>query len=139
MVTDQDRPDPLLGRLASAAYAASYAGSHLRIEDVPAYVAGYADLLLIDGMLSGYRMLDVGTGTGGFLRLARNHAMITAIDFSPSMISAARALGQELGLRDVAFAVARFEDFQDPEPFDVIRLTGTYGWYQPWAISLHAL
>lgn len=128
-ITDADRPDPKSGREASLHYAEAWLATHRAIADPVAYRAGYADMLLIDAMLSGYRMLDVGCGTGGYLTLARNAAHVTAIDFSRTMIDAA----QKLGLASVRFQCCRFEDFDaGGDRFDVVRMGGVVGWYQPW-------
>ncbi len=131
-------PDPVRGRPASAQYAEHYAATHRAPMDL-AYRCGYVDLLVLDQLLADYRLLDVGCGTGGYLRLAKHAAEITALDFSDAMIAKARELRAELGLERVNYVRARFEDFEPPAQFDAIRLTGAFGWYQPWPGSAAVL
>jgi ubiquinone/menaquinone biosynthesis C-methylase UbiE len=139
-VTDADRPEPRAQREANARYAEHYAESHRAIGDEIAYRAGYVDILVIDRMMTGYTMLDVGCGTGGYLRLAQNCAQITAIDFSGTMIEQALALQAELGLTRVTFLHRRFEDFAaSGAQFDVVRMGGVVGWYKPWIGNEDAL
>ena len=131
-ITDADRPDPARNRPASARYAAHWARTHEAVEDQLGYRAAYPDILLIDRLLTDYTMLDVGCGTGGYLKLARRHARITAIDFSASMIDEARRLQAELGVERVTFECALFESYGTQEIFDVVRMGGVVGWYRPW-------
>jgi ubiquinone/menaquinone biosynthesis C-methylase UbiE len=139
-MTDADRPDPRTQRQASARYAESYAESHRGVGDEIAYRAGYIDILVIDRMMTGYTMLDVGCGTGGYLGLARNCAHITAVDFSATMIEQALELQKELGLTRVTFLHKRFEDFEaSGAQFDVVRMGGVVGWYKPWIGNEDAL
>ena len=139
MITNDDRPDPAKGKLATRTYADAYSDGHRTIADVPTYVAGYADFVLIDAMMTDYVMLDVGSGTGGFFRLARNQSRIVSIDFSPEMTTEARRLGPVLGISRVEYECCKFEDYRSDSLFDVVRLTGTFGWYQPWRASVGSL
>jgi len=139
MTRNDDRPDPAKGKLATRSYAESYSEGHRSFADVPIYVAGYADFVLIDAMMSDYVMLDVGSGTGGFFRLARNQSRVVSIDFSPEMTKAAQRLGGELGIDRVEYVCCMFEDYQSNVHFDVVRLTGTFGWYQSWWVSVASL
>ena len=109
-------------------YAEIYAESHRGIPDVD-YFAGYADLLLLDRILSQYRLLDVGCGTGGYLRHLTQARAIVAIDSRAVIVDKARS---EFSLPHVEFRCAAFEAFSAEEPFDAIRLSGTIGWYTPW-------
>ena len=139
-VTDADRPDPRRQREASARYAEIKAQSHRGLGDEIAYRSGYLDLLVVDRLMNGYTMLDVGCGTGGYLRLAQNCAHITAIDFSGTMIEKALELEEELGLTRVTFLHKSFEDFEaSSAQFDVVRMGGVVGWYKPWIGNEDAL
>ncbi len=139
-VTDADRPDPNRRREASLRYAESYVRSHHEIADEIAYRAGYVDILTIDRMMADYTMLDVGCGTGGYLRLAQNCAHVTAIDFSRTMIDGALKLQAEFGLTRANFHCASFDTFDGSgAPFDVVRMGGVVGWYKPWIGNESAL
>lgn len=125
---DADRPDPIRNREASQHYADYWARSHAGPRDELAYRVGYADLLTLDAMLTGYRLLDVGCGTGGYLHLARNAVEIVGLDYSETMIAKAR----ESVVPRATFQCCRYEDFISDQPFDVVRLGGVVGWYAPW-------
>jgi len=126
------RPDLRKKIQGSKEYAEHYVASHRNISDEFAYHLGYADLLLIDSLLSDYVMLDVGCGTGGYYRLARRYNRIDGIDFSAPMIDAAKKLKIEMGFKNVEFTCDTFESFTASEKYDVIRMPGIYGWYLPW-------
>jgi SAM-dependent methyltransferase len=137
---DLDRPDPMSGRQASKAYAAHYAAHHRAAGNTFDARLLDCDLVLLDGLLRDYKLLDVGCATGGYLRLLKNHAQVTGLDFSAPTIEQARELQKEFGIERVEYVVSKFEDFDsDPESFDAIRLRGTFGAYQPWPASLVAI
>lgn len=138
MVEDQFRPNPAKGLEASVAYAEGYARSH-RSELTLDYKRGYICSLLIDALLTDYVLLEVGCGTGGYLRLANNHKRIVGLDFSRTMIDQGRKLASELGLERIEFVHDKFESFRSPELFDVINLGGVVGWYAPWIGNEHVL
>ncbi|MBZ5636358.1 MAG: methyltransferase domain-containing protein [Acidobacteriia bacterium] len=131
-ITDADRPDPVCDKQANARYAEVWAASHRNITDEMAYRANYADVLVLDRLLADYTLLDVGCGTGGYLRLCKNHAAITAFDFSSTMIEQAHKLQEELGLERVTFLCEKFETYQTDQQFDIVRMGGAVGAYRPW-------
>jgi 2-polyprenyl-3-methyl-5-hydroxy-6-metoxy-1,4-benzoquinol methylase len=132
-ITDSDRPDPTRQREASLRYAETYVRSHHEVGDEVAYRAGYLDILAIDRLMTGYTMLDVGCGTGGYLRLAQNCAHVTAIDFSRAMIDEALKLQVAFAMANVTFRCESFEGFDaEGAQFDVVRMGGVVGWYKPW-------
>ena len=134
------RPDPTKGIQAGAAYADKYLAHHRSAKVDFDYKVFDLDLLAIDALLDpGYTMLDVGCATGGHLRLAKNHGRIVGIDFSETTIKAANELKAELGIKNVEYVVSRFETFSTDSKFDAVRLSGTFGMYQPWPISLDAI
>jgi 2-polyprenyl-3-methyl-5-hydroxy-6-metoxy-1,4-benzoquinol methylase len=127
-------PDPTTGIEAGQDYAEHWAATHQGpIDDQ--YRADNMDTVLLDGMLRDYRLLDIGCGTGGFLRLAEHAREIVGIDFSQAMIEQA----QRFELNRAQFRCCRFEDFSDSQRFDAIRLVGVFGHYQPWTRSAWAL
>jgi len=134
-IADADRPDPRSGRQASQRYADHWARSHVAPPDEVAYRVGYADLLALDSLLTDYRLLDVGCGTGGYLRLAKNAREIVGVDFSETMIAKAR----ELGPANATFACCRYENYTSDRLFDAVRLGGVVGWYAPWPGNADAL
>jgi SAM-dependent methyltransferase len=134
------RPDATQNRQANRAYAEAYATSHRLAGDSLEARLAVEDLILLDGLLRDYRLLDVGCGTGGYLRFLKNHRRVTGLDFSAPTIDQARELQSELGIERVDYVVAKFEDFDsEPEAFDAVRLRGTFGAYQPWPASLPAI
>lgn len=134
------RPDPTVGRQANAGYAAHYVASHEADEESLKYRLDYSGHLMLDRILAGgYSLLDVGCGTGGYLRLMKNHGQILGIDFSSEMITAAVRLKARLGLERVMFQNVRYEDFCTEQKFDAISLIGTFGAYVPWAHAEGAL
>ena len=104
-------------------YAATYAATH-SAPVTPAYVGGYAEFVLLDSMLSNYRLLIVGAGTGGFVRLLKNHREVVCIDRLPEMIAQATPHPR------VSLECADFGAYEGH--FDAISVAGTYGWYEPW-------
>jgi SAM-dependent methyltransferase len=70
---------------------------------------------------AGERWLDLGTGTGAVaVRAARAGALVTAVDFSPTMIETARRLAATQG-DAIEFEVADAEDLQYADgTFDVV-------------------
>ena len=134
------RPDTAQNRQANRAYAEAYAASHRAAGDSFEARLAVEDLILLDGLLRDYRLLDVGCGTGGYLRFLKNHGLVTGLDFSAPTIDQARELQSELGIDRDDFVVAKFEDFiAEPEAFDAVRLRGTFGAYQPWPVSRDAI
>ena len=86
----------------------------------------------------GARVLDVGTGTGGFaILLARRGCRVTGIDLTPAMIDEARRQAAAEGL-DIAFEVM---DAQEPafpaESFDFV-VTRNLTWTLPDAKKAYA-
>ena len=130
---DFRRPDPGAGLPGDAAYARAWADGHRNVADPLAYRLGYADVLVLDGILpDGYSLLDVGCGTGGYHRFLKRHGSVVGIDFQPEMIDEARVLATELGTARAEYVCARFEDYMHERPFDAVRMLGVYGWYRPW-------
>jgi SAM-dependent methyltransferase len=109
--------------MGDSSYAATYAATHAA-PITPAYVAGYAEFVLLDSMLSDYRLLIVGAGTGGFVRLLKNHREIVCIDRLPEMVAKAEPHPR------VSYMCADFANYEGT--FDAISVAGTYGWYEPW-------
>jgi len=70
------------------------------------------DLILLDGLLRDYRLLDVGCATGGYLRFLRNHRHVTGLDYSLPTIEQARELQAEFGIERVDYVVSKFEEFE---------------------------
>lgn len=129
------RPDPSTGRQAGAAYAEFYIQGHLKTSaDDLDYRLLYGDLLFVDQIRNNYTRLEVGCGTGGYLRLLKRHRHVTAIDFSQATIEAAQQHQASLGIERVTFQTDRFETFAGGK-FDVVSVRGVYGNYQPWPIS----
>lgn len=134
------RPDTTQNRQANRAYAEAYAASHRAAGDSFEARLAVEDLILLDGLLRDYRLLDVGCGTGGHLRFLKNHKFVTGLDFSAPTIDQARELQAELGIDHVDFVVAKFENFAaELEAYDAVRLRGTFGAYQPWPASTEAI
>lgn len=125
------RPNPVTGKQAGRAYAEAYAAAHQNISDFELRLWN-SDLLVIDSLLSNYAMLDVGCGTGGDLRILRNHRRVLAVDFSEHMIEEAERLAPQLGLARIEFRAALFQNLVENETFDVVRIRGTVGCYEPW-------
>lgn len=135
-----DRPVPTQNHQASRDYAAQYAASHRAAGDSLEARLAVEDLVLLDGLLRDYRLLDVGCATGGYLRFPRNHRLVTGLDYSVATIDQARELQQEFGIERVEYVVSKFEDFEaEPDTFDAVRLRGTFGAYQPWPASEAAI
>lgn len=134
------RPDPLRNQQANRAYAQVYAAAHRAAGLTLEARLAIEDLILLDGLLRNYRLLDVGCATGGYLRFLRNHKMVIGLDFSAPTIDLAREIQNEFGIERVEYLVSRFEDFTAKAgTFDAVRLRGTYGAYQPWARSVGAI
>lgn len=137
---ERQRPNPMTGQQAGEAYASFYAERHRAADPKNLeYRIWDIDLLAIDSLLNGYTLLDVGCATGGYLRLLKNHALVVGIDFSEETINKARELQAEFGTKRVEFVVSSFEKFAAAGQFDVVRLRGTFGSYQPWPISAQAI
>lgn len=79
--------------------------------------------------LQAERVLEIGCGTGLFTQLLRRRyrrARITALDFSPQMIDAARA---KFGFDpQLDWQVADIETWQPPSRFDLIAANSTLQW-----------
>ncbi len=132
-VSDIVKPDPARGTLGDANYARHWAESHENIADMEAYCASLADVLLLDSLLpDGYRLLDVGCGTGGYHRLLSDRGHVHGIDPIPEMIVEAERFAREAGLSGASYQRATFEDFAADGLFDAVRMVGIYGWYLPW-------
>ncbi len=84
--------------------------------DAPAYAARCIDLVCdrSPGLRPGERVLDLACGDGLVAgELARRGLRYTGVDASSRMVEAARARYPEL-----AFAVARIEEYEPPEPVE---------------------
>ncbi len=135
-----DRPIPTQNRQADRAYAEAYAASHRAAGNSLEARLAVEDLILLDGLLRDYRLLDIGCATGGYLRFLRNHGQVTGLDYSLATIEQARELQMEFGIERVDYVVSKFESFDaEPASFDAIRLRGTFGAYQPWPTSIGAI
>lgn len=132
------RPDPARGIEASPEYAEGYARSH-RVPPTFEYKLAYIWLLVIDSLLEDYVLLDVGCGTAGYHRLARNHKRIVGLDFSKTMVERGRALLSDLGLERTELICGKFEDYLPAEQFDAVNLAGSIGRYMPWPGNQAAL
>lgn len=121
-------------------YVAKYRLSHLNQED-PQYRAGYWKLGVANSLLSDYRYLDVGCGTGGYFGLLSNARKIVGIDKSAKMISAAKDLARGSNYeRRTGFHHGDFNSsLEDPnvkgQSFDLIRL-GVFGSYEPLTVEV---
>jgi 2-polyprenyl-3-methyl-5-hydroxy-6-metoxy-1,4-benzoquinol methylase len=126
------RPNLTLGIEADQNYADMYVQGHIKTSpDDPQYRLLYADVLLVDSLLTGYTRLEVGCGTGGYLRIAKNHKHIVGIDFSRSTIDAAIKYQQQFGVERVTYQTCLFEEIKGG-PFDCVSIRGIYGHYRPW-------
>jgi SAM-dependent methyltransferase len=83
-------------------------------------------------MLTDYRMLIAGAGTGGFIRLLRNYREIVCLDIKPHMIA------QAIHTPRVSFVCGDFRDY-DGTGFDAVSIVGLVGWYMPWTGNEWAL
>lgn len=68
-------------------------------------------MILADGFMKDYNLLDIGCGTAGYFRLLKNYQSIMGLDYSQKMIKAAERLMSEWGLRDISFWNDSFEKF----------------------------
>lgn len=135
-----DRPIPSQNRQADRGYAEAYAASHRAAGETLEARLAIEDLILLDGLLRDYRLLDVGCATGGYLRFLRNHLHVTGLDYSLPTIEQARELQAEFGIKRVDYVVSKFEEFNaGSDEFDAVRLRGTFGAYQPWPSSTGAI
>ncbi|MDE2165874.1 MAG: class I SAM-dependent methyltransferase [Alphaproteobacteria bacterium] len=125
------KPDPVRGVDASPEYAEGYARTHI-IPQTFEYRLGYIWLLVIDSLLKDYVLLDVGCGTAGYHRLARNCKRIVGLDYSKTMIERGRVLLSELGLKSTEMICGTFEGYLPTEQFDAVNLVGSIGRYTPW-------
>ena len=134
------KPDPQRNRQAGRAYAEEYAAAHRAAGESSEARLAVEDLILLDGLLRNYKLLDVGCATGGYLRFLQNHDCVIGLDYSLPTIEQARELQQEFGIKRVDYVVSKFEEFKTgPETFDAVRLRGTFGAYQPWPASTDAI
>lgn len=135
-----DRPIATKGHQADRRYAEAYAASHRAAGETLEARLAIEDLILLDGLLRDYRLLDVGCATGGYLRFLQNHQHVTGLDYSLPTIEQARKLQVEFDIRRVDYVVSKFEEFDaEAGSFDAIRLRGTFGAYQPWPCSAIAI
>ena len=115
-------------------YTNRYLSSHSAQNDHFEYRLGYWQLLLLDHIFSkNYSLLDVGCGTAGYHKLLSNCGKITGIDKSKTMINAANQLSKKSeSKRKSTFIKSNFNTWRTTEKYDVVDLSGTFGWYESW-------
>src|SRR5579863_10433314 len=132
------KPDPAHGIEAAVGYADRYALSHQAPPNLD-YRRGYIWLLIIDALLQDYVLLDVGCGTAGYYRLARNYRKIVGLDSSQAMIDNGRVLQSQLGLKNTELRYGSFASYAPDQQFDAVNLVGVFGHYVPWTGNEAAL
>jgi SAM-dependent methyltransferase len=128
---------PQHGIDCSPEYVRGYHDSHVKPETVE-YRLSYLPMIALDGLLRDYSILDIGCGTAGYYRLARNVRAITGVDYSQRMLDSALELAKRYGYAGkVRFIKASFDEFEGKETYDAIR-AGVYGSYEPINAALLA-
>ena len=116
-----------------------YVSKYRRSHDAPdscAYRVDYWKIGLADYLLSDYRYLDIGCGTGGYFRLLSGAKMILGIDRSPAMIAAAEDLARKSSYGAItSFHLGEFSSLRTDKEFDLIRL-GVFGTYEPLTLDV---
>jgi len=98
---------------------------------VTARLALTLPVIVLDGLLMNYNVLDIGCGTAGYYRLAHNVRAITGVDYSQRMLDSAQELAERYGYAEKSrFIRMDFDDFEGKENYDAIRV-GVYGSYEP--------
>ncbi len=117
------------------AYVDSYFATHLGQRGLD-YKTDYFKIGLIDHLLTDYRVLDVGCGTGGYFDLYRGATRVVGIDHSALMVAGAREL-QKRGVitKNAEFHETTFPQYFSNSLFDCIRLD-VYGSYLPLTIPI---
>ena len=103
------------------------------------YRLSYGYWFLVDSLMQNYSLLDVGCGTGGFYRLLSHHKSILGIDIMPEMIQQAHSLNEISKVANSSFQCVDFKNLEVSQKFDIISLSGVYGWYVSWLKSEWAL
>jgi 2-polyprenyl-3-methyl-5-hydroxy-6-metoxy-1,4-benzoquinol methylase len=88
-------------------------------------------LSLIDMDIEGKKILEVGCGPGIYsIRLAQQGAIVTAIDYSQTMldIASANAITSNVSIH---FVLGDFFDFHSDDKFDYVFATGVIDYIQP--------
>ena len=88
---------------------------------------------------AGARYCELGCGYGLttlVLAATNPHMSFVGVDFNPTHIVAARALGESARLSNIQFVEASFDEllgprFADLGEFDIIALHGIYSWVAP--------
>jgi 2-polyprenyl-3-methyl-5-hydroxy-6-metoxy-1,4-benzoquinol methylase len=108
-------------------YVAVYKNTHLLPPDFD-YKFGYLSLLITDGLMEQYNILDIGCGTAGYYRLAKNAKTITGLDGAQEIVDEGRKLCADLGIKNITFIPETFENFKTDKKFDVVlnAVSGTY-------------
>lgn len=114
-------------------YTNMYIASHSATSNYFQYCSGYWQLLLVDQIFqSNYSLLDVGCGTAGYHKLLSKCGKITGIDKSKTMINAAKKLSRSDSKQKSTFIHSNFDTWDTRDHYDVVDLSGTFGWYEPW-------
>jgi SAM-dependent methyltransferase len=85
----------------------------------------WSRFLKIARLKRGMRVLELGCGGGRWTTaIARKVGSVTGVDFSAEMVAIAEKNARHADLDNVAFAVARAQEFAVSESFDLIYLSG---------------
>lgn len=122
-------------------YTNRYLSGHSAPIDHFEYRLGYWHLLLVDRIFqSDYSLLDVGCGTAGYHKLLSNCGQVTGLDRSKTMIKAANQLSKKSESKcKSTFIQSNFDTWGTTEKYDVVDLSGTFGWYESWHDKEHII
>lgn|GEM_PF-1558200 len=75
--------------------------------------------------LSGARLLDVGCGAGRLALMCATRAKhVDGLDFSETAVSMAQLNASACGINNVSFLVADLDEYENPQPYQLITLIG---------------
>ncbi|MFA6171575.1 MAG: methyltransferase domain-containing protein [Patescibacteria group bacterium] len=123
---------PKFGLDCTPEYVAGYKDTHLKPINFD-YKLGYLFFLITDTLLDNYRLLDIGCGTAGYYRLAKNLKELVGLDYSKRMIATANELNALNKPYKSEFINSTFDQYNAVKKFDAI-LDNVSGNYLPHSV-----